>query len=177
LKKLFIYHQMAEIMAEDQPLCNGMMPTNMRMSGLSWHLRQTDDCIVWLFEGLVMDTMFKLICGLFGCFGLGAFQGWLLYAAGILRKKHRRELGLLNLTAYCVCYFLLLVNGYLLMYLAMSGWIPMLLVTVAGIVVGNVMQGVCRSTRSSGTEIPLLQTQNSMCENSGELIDQTPCGC
>lgn len=168
---------MAVTMTEDQPLCNGAMPINMRMSGLSWHLRPTDDCIVWLFEGAVMDSMCKLICGLFGCFLLGAFQGWLLWAAGILRKKHQRELGLFNLTAYCVCYFILLVNGYFLMYLAMSGWIPMLLLTVAGIVFGNVALGVCYTKRSSDKEVPLLQGRSSMCDNSGELLEQTPCGC
>lgn len=150
------------------------------MNGLSWHLKSDDHCMVWLFESAVMDTPGKLVLGLFGCFALGSFQGLLLKTAGILRKKQRRERGILNLITYSLCYCILLVNGYLLMFLAMSGWIPMLLMTVLGIVVGHILVSEIYAKRTGASETPLLQEKSAMCSDVGEdyMLEQgQPCGC
>jgi len=157
-------------MTGDKPFCNAMYPTNMRMSGLSWHMTSDDACLVWLFEDAVMDSKGKLVLGLFGSFALGFIQGVLLKAADGLRKKYKRERGIMDIIVYTLCYFVLLVNGYLLMILAMAGWIPMLLVTVLGIVTGHIAKFYKKENTLE------IETRLTVC--SGDSMEQTqPCGC
>jgi len=122
--------------AEEEPFCDVTMAMTMFMNGFA-SAGSGEGCVIFLFQGWIMDTKAKFGLGCGVCIALGIFAEWLISLRKGLPKWRRchKHLKLIELGFFVVQAAL----AYLLMLLAMTYSTPLFFCVLLGLLLGHIV--------------------------------------
>jgi len=116
------------------------MPMSMYMDGIHFTIDPDQQCLIFLFQGWVVDSYGRLIVTLIVCIAMGMLNGALFK----LRSKARMQFPIKEAVQatdlmHGLLYGFQMLNAYLCMLLVMTYYAGYILTTVLGLTLGHMM--------------------------------------
>eukprot|EP00299_Pterocystis_sp_00344_P017901 c8965_g1_i1.p1 GENE.c8965_g1_i1~~c8965_g1_i1.p1 ORF type:complete len:375 (-),score=71.75 c8965_g1_i1:429-1553(-) len=126
---------------DDKSICNGY-GTVMFMNGIKAFTKSHDNCMTFLFNGWLLDTVGKHVGAVIGTVVLGIASVWLISDAPQMWKKSLPKAPKIHPGHHVVWFLLVLLQvtvSYALMLLAMSYYLPLLFSVSCGLSLGHLI--------------------------------------
>lgn len=118
--------------------CNPSGAMTMFMNGFA-SPAENQSCVIFLFQGWIMDTRFKFFCGCIASIVLGMIAEWLISMRRGLSSWCTR-LGPSQLKLLELCFYVFQATlGYVLMLLAMTYSVPIFFCVLIGLMLGHMI--------------------------------------
>ena len=122
----------------DTPLCKA--GTTMYMDGFHFSLRENKECLIFLFDGLVLNNRIKVIFACIFTLALAvAMESLVFLRKSLLERDAKKKLSFLGKSRISLLYGLHLSFAYFLMLLAMTYSIELFSSVVVGLCLGKLL--------------------------------------